>query len=205
MVKTSLHISIPVPCHEDWSKMTPTQCGAFCNACQKEVVDFSQMSEAEIVERLSKANGNVCGRIAANKLNRDLVKYEADHAWYSWKKWVIAAGVLLGVNNAKAEIITAEDTTAKFTMKSTLLWPDAGEKNVSDSVSRKPFVADTIAPTNSSDSTADFTVNTDEPAEEMIILGLMVEPHRTPKQKIAFAFRRFGWMIDNAFRKPKYR
>lgn len=104
MSKTSLHITIPEPCHEDWSKMTATQCGAFCNACQKEVVDFSLMSEAEIVDRLSKASGKVCGRITSDKLDRELVRYEPDHAWYSWKKWAVAAGVLLGVREAKAEI-----------------------------------------------------------------------------------------------------
>lgn len=102
MAKTTLHITIPKPCHEDWSKMSPTQCGAFCKACQKEVIDFSLMSEAEIVDKLSKASGKVCGRITTDKLNRELVKHEPDHAWYSWKKWAVAAGVLLGVSEARA-------------------------------------------------------------------------------------------------------
>lgn len=111
MAKTTLQISIPEPCHEDWSKMTATQCGAFCNACQKEVVDFSQMSEAEIVDRLSNASGKVCGKIKTDKLDRELVKYEPDQAWYSWKKWAVAAGVLLGVGDAKANIDTAPKPT----------------------------------------------------------------------------------------------
>ena len=112
MAKTTLHISIPKPCHEDWAKMTPTQCGAFCQACQKEVVDFSRMSEAEIVARLSKASGKVCGRIPATMLNRELVRYEPDHAWYSWKKWAVAAGVLLGVGNVKGS-----DNAPKLTVQ----------------------------------------------------------------------------------------
>jgi hypothetical protein len=39
-----LQISIPEPCHENWHTMTPTQQGRFCNACAKEVVDFSMMN-----------------------------------------------------------------------------------------------------------------------------------------------------------------
>jgi hypothetical protein len=92
--------------------MTPTQCGAFCQACQKEVVDFRRMSEAEIVDRLSKASGKVCGKFAADKLDRPLVRHEPDAAWYSWKKWAIAAGVLLGVGSAKASNMDS-DTIAK--------------------------------------------------------------------------------------------
>lgn len=123
MAKTTLQISIPEPCHEDWGKMTPTQCGAFCNACRKEVVDFSQMSEAEIVERLSTASGKVCGRIAADKLDRELVKYEPDAAWYSWKKWAVAAGVLLGINQAKAEEVFAGDTVSRSTVDTARILP----------------------------------------------------------------------------------
>jgi len=39
-----LQLSIPEPCHENWHQMTPTEQGRFCNACSKEVVDFSMMN-----------------------------------------------------------------------------------------------------------------------------------------------------------------
>lgn len=124
MAKTTLQVSIPEPCHEDWAKMTPTQCGAYCQACQKEVVDFSRMSEAEIVARLSKASGKVCGRIPATMLNRELVKHEPDLAWYSWKKWAVAAGVLLGAGNVKANNKLYTDTAAIRNVDTTLALPN---------------------------------------------------------------------------------
>jgi hypothetical protein len=34
-------ISIKEPCHEDWSKMTATEKGAFCQKCALEVIDFT--------------------------------------------------------------------------------------------------------------------------------------------------------------------
>lgn len=103
MAKKTIKVNIPEPCNEDWSKMTATQCGAFCKACQKEVIDFTNKSEAQIVEILSQAKGKVCGRFTDDKLNTPLTKYEPDPEWYSWKKWAIAAGVLLGVGSISAK------------------------------------------------------------------------------------------------------
>ena len=105
MAKKTIKVNIPEPCHEDWNKMTATQCGAFCKACQKEVIDFTNKSDAQIVEILSQAKGKVCGRFTDDKLNTPLTKYEPDPEWYSWKKWAIAAGVLLGVGSISAAVI----------------------------------------------------------------------------------------------------
>ncbi|MBS1611521.1 MAG: hypothetical protein JST49_01765 [Bacteroidetes bacterium] len=105
MAKKTIQVNIPEPCHEDWNKMTTTQCGAFCKACSKEVIDFTNKSVAQIVEILSQAKGKVCGRFTTDKLDKPLVKFEPDPEWYSWKKWAIAAGVLLGVGYVSADVI----------------------------------------------------------------------------------------------------
>lgn len=104
MAKKTLQVNINEPCHEDWNKMTATQCGAFCKSCQKEVIDFTNKSEAQIVEILSTAKGKVCGRFTADKLNTPLSKYEPDPEWYSWKKWAVAAGVLFGTGYVSADV-----------------------------------------------------------------------------------------------------
>ncbi len=190
MGKTTLHISIPEPCHEDWSNMTPTQCGAFCKACQKEVIDFSQMSEAEIVDRLSKASGRVCGRITANKLNRELVRYEPDNAWYSWKKWAVAAGVLLGVTNAHAEdgdkkntdtVSITKDTTTRMLPELVVSTPKV-ENRIVCGVEVKEVII-------TQGRLVNFTNVVDEPKKI------------TPRQRI----KRFFLRIQRAFLKPKYR
>jgi hypothetical protein len=43
-----LQLQVPVPCHEDWDKMTDAEKGRFCSSCQKTVIDFSKMSDREI-------------------------------------------------------------------------------------------------------------------------------------------------------------
>jgi len=66
-----LHIS--TPCHEDWSKMTPDERGRYCTACQKTVVDFTGMIDAEIIRYISRAGSNICGRLLPGQMNRTLV------------------------------------------------------------------------------------------------------------------------------------
>lgn len=68
-----LQLHIPTPCHENWANMQPSEKGRHCAACQKTVVDFTAMSDPEIIRYLSKAGSNVCGRLAPDQVNRPLI------------------------------------------------------------------------------------------------------------------------------------
>ncbi|WP_294818637.1 hypothetical protein [uncultured Flavobacterium sp.] len=62
-------ISIPKPCHEDWSAMTPNEQGRFCRQCDKTVTDFTGMGALEIQSYLLENSGkNVCGRFKSTQL-----------------------------------------------------------------------------------------------------------------------------------------
>lgn len=68
-----IQIKVPKPCHENWRNMTPKEQGRFCGSCEKIVVDFSKMSDKEMLSHLSKAAGQpVCGRFANDQLNRKI-------------------------------------------------------------------------------------------------------------------------------------
>ena len=69
----NMQISIPEPCHESWAEMTPTQQGRHCAACAKTVVDFTRMSDAQVLAHLKKAGDKTCGRIRNDQLERPLV------------------------------------------------------------------------------------------------------------------------------------
>jgi len=68
----NLKITIPEPCHEDWSKMTKTDKGKFCNSCAKEVFDFTTFSDEQLIKQFEK-EGDLCGRVTTKQLDRDLV------------------------------------------------------------------------------------------------------------------------------------
>jgi len=67
-MKKSFTLSIQTPCSEKFDQFSPTSSGGFCQSCQKEVVDFTGMSEGEIQQYI-KANGKLsCGRFHASQL-----------------------------------------------------------------------------------------------------------------------------------------
>lgn len=63
-------LHIPKPCSENWNQMTPDEKGRFCQHCQKVVIDFSAMSDQQLVEYLSNVSGKTCGRFLPEQLNR---------------------------------------------------------------------------------------------------------------------------------------
>jgi hypothetical protein len=69
----SLNISIPKPCHEDWSKMTVEERGRFCGKCSKTVFDFSDKTNNEILQYVSThQNEKLCGHFRNDQLNQPI-------------------------------------------------------------------------------------------------------------------------------------
>ena len=70
-MKTHYSISIPKPCHEDWSQMSPNEKGRFCQSCSKSVIDFTTMPEEAIEDYLAlNSNKKICGKFKVWKLTR---------------------------------------------------------------------------------------------------------------------------------------
>lgn len=70
-MENQLKISIPTPCHENLTLMDQTENGKFCLSCQKEVIDFTKMSDDDIVLYfINKKSGGakVCGTFRADQV-----------------------------------------------------------------------------------------------------------------------------------------
>src|SRR4051812_48057196 len=63
-------LTIPEPCHENWDAMTRFEKGRHCASCRKTVIDFSQMSDRQLIEFIKKAGNHVCGNFYPDQLNR---------------------------------------------------------------------------------------------------------------------------------------
>jgi hypothetical protein len=74
------HLRIEQPCKETWSEMNATDKGAFCNKCNTEVIDFSDMTTNEIKQEFKKLSGNhFCSRFKKDQLselNNDFVQWQ---------------------------------------------------------------------------------------------------------------------------------
>lgn len=67
-MKKQINLSIDAPCTENWSNFLPTSNGGFCQSCEKNVVDFTNMNNKEIIDFLSKESGKTCVRLNHHQL-----------------------------------------------------------------------------------------------------------------------------------------
>ena len=47
-----LKLHIPESCQEEWQDMLPHSKGRYCLSCQKQVIDFTNMTDSQLVEFL---------------------------------------------------------------------------------------------------------------------------------------------------------
>ena len=75
--------------------MTPTDVGRHCAACQTQVVDFTRMTDGEVIAFLRQTTpGRRCGRFREDQLGRPLLA--AAMPVTGWRRWAGAAVLLLG-------------------------------------------------------------------------------------------------------------
>jgi hypothetical protein len=107
-MKETLRLNIPEPCSEDWEKMLPGERGRHCHQCCKTVVDFTAMSDAEVLRYFKENVGaKVCGRLMSDQLERELAPAPVQRN--GWKGWnlVLASALVLGKGPEKARPMKA--------------------------------------------------------------------------------------------------
>ncbi len=81
-----MKIQIPNPCQENWQMMLPQEKGRFCENCQKLVVDFTKMNDAEIIIFFEKnSHKTTCGHIGVKQLeslNQGKFYIDKHKTWY---------------------------------------------------------------------------------------------------------------------------
>lgn len=86
--------------------MTPTQQGRYCNACAKEVVDFSMMTDTEVLNYFNTlGNEKICGRALPTQLDRTITRPKEPRKrlfWY-WNYIVLFFILFSRSNGAKAQ------------------------------------------------------------------------------------------------------
>ncbi len=119
MKKKNFHISIDKPCNEKFEDFEPTKEGGFCSSCKKDVIDFSKMTNDQIIAKL-RGSSNACGRFQESQLG-DLGSVYDTQSNFTFS--YIAAGLslvsMLGFNvmnaqNQKLEKQFISDSTAQI-------------------------------------------------------------------------------------------
>lgn len=120
MATYKLHI--PTPCHEKWSEMTPTEKGAFCQSCKKEVIDFTDKSYAEIADMVNAKKGaeSICVKLSKQQTEFEY-GYDAFIPQTSWlRRGMIGAAlsILVAAFSSNAQTIPAKQKTETVAKKS---------------------------------------------------------------------------------------
>jgi protocatechuate 3,4-dioxygenase beta subunit len=118
-----IQLSIPKPCHEDWNVMTPVEKGKFCGSCQKQVVDFSNMSDRDIAQFFKKpSTGSVCGRFMTDQLDRSIEIPKKRIPWLKYFFQVLLPAFFISKVSAQKIM-----TSSKIVTKDTTRTPMNGE------------------------------------------------------------------------------
>ncbi len=72
MKKPQLKITIPEPCDQNWERMPVLPNGRHCDKCERNLFDFTGMSDEEVVKLIERTNGKVCGRFRKTQLDKPL-------------------------------------------------------------------------------------------------------------------------------------
>lgn len=97
--KKGLYLSVPTPCEENWNDMPLSAGGRCCGSCQKTVVDFSLLSDAEIFAVITNSKEAVCGHFEPSQLERAIMPgVPARH--YFVPAVLVSAGLTLGIVTA---------------------------------------------------------------------------------------------------------
>ena len=67
-MKRSLTLSVPTPCSQQWGSFTQVPGGGFCSSCNKVVVDFTTLTDAQILDHFKHATGTTCGKFLPGQL-----------------------------------------------------------------------------------------------------------------------------------------
>lgn len=107
MKHATIKIKIADPCHENWDKMLEEEKGRFCLSCAKPVVDFSRMTNEDIIHYFEQNAGKkVCGRIATHQHDTPISNYQkVITPWFN--RYVAGFLMALGFyNTSKAQTTT---------------------------------------------------------------------------------------------------
>ncbi len=130
-----IQLSIAEPCHENWENMSPVDKGKFCGSCQKQVVDFSHMSDRQVAEFFKKpSTGSVCGRFMTDQLEREIEIPKKRIPWVKYfftialPAFFISKSSAQDVSKAKPATDTSKVSIPRITLG--LVMPKLEEKPV---------------------------------------------------------------------------
>lgn len=98
-------IVVPQSCESSWEQMTPVSTGRYCNSCEKTVVDFTEMSDEQIVRYFKdNAGKNVCGRFSNDQLDRPMREKRQKMPWLKYVLNISIPALLISIKSSAQQV-----------------------------------------------------------------------------------------------------
>lgn len=104
------------PCSEQWDDMQQAGTGRYCDHCEKNILDLTTKSDAELIQFFKNKKDNVCGRLLSSQLNRKLVLPSSKVSWHWLMPLAMGAIVVTPAQaqNLKPVMVHSDQTSALF-------------------------------------------------------------------------------------------
>ena len=104
-MKKSIQLSISKPCDQNFKDFKSTKSGGFCASCQKEVIDFSKLSDREISTFFAEQNKGTCGRFRPDQLKSYAIPTIPELKSNAWLRTAFGISLvgLMGTHPLKAQ------------------------------------------------------------------------------------------------------
>ena len=123
-------LSIDKPCEKEWTAMSQSDDGRFCNHCSKSVVDFTQLTDIQVIKILEQNSGKLCGRLTQEQLNRTIQIYQPKNTSRLYK--ILAGIFLFGISKNSLALNLKNFDKATFSVINNKLTNTHLSKNNSD-------------------------------------------------------------------------
>jgi hypothetical protein len=99
-----MRIEIPEPCSQKWGQMTYMDDSTrFCAECSKNIIDFSNQTNEQILNFMRSKPIDVCGKFSKNQLKRELGKN--DFAFPGLKAMLLASTLSQFYFNSNSQVL----------------------------------------------------------------------------------------------------
>lgn len=109
MKSNPIGLRIDEPCNENWASMTPNEQGRYCDSCQKSVIDFTHLTDNEILKMISANPNGLCGQFRESQLNRKVV--ETKLSGKNSKLNALVAGIMVATGAGTVSAQSTDTTT----------------------------------------------------------------------------------------------
>ena len=184
---------IDEPCHENWAGMTPTEKGAFCKSCSKQVYDFTNKSDEEIKRTFREmTEKSICGRIETTQLeslNNEFSHIHIGSTYQMNRAMLFSLLVVFGLNlfscsdeKGVKKIIEMQAQVEQVLQKNEIKEINSFEEEI-EHVSRNEFSVSQITDCEEPIKMGEMTINSEEIGcnkeneENHIAMGMMISPY----------------------------